>query len=189
MQQIKISSSIFTKKTRDYTFVVLFLVIFSVFILAAIKPSLTTATSLKKEEEDLKKIDSLYEKKISIITLIQTQVEENRDDIYLLNEAVSQFPEVNKMVEDVKNVADKDNFAIQKASISDVNLYQNSKKLDKVSLKVEGKSDFGNLILFINDLFLQRRLKNISKMTITKDKEATEEANLNVTLIIDGYYL
>ena len=134
MKKIKISKSIFTKKTIDYTFVILFLVIFSIFILAAIKPSLTTATSLKKEEIDLKKIDSLYESKISNITLIQSQVEEYRDDIFLLNEAVSQFPEVNKMVEDVKKVADKNNFNIKKAGISDVNLYKSKKQLDRVSL-------------------------------------------------------
>ena len=165
------------------------LVIFSIFILAAIKPSLTTATSLKKEEIDLKKIDSLYESKISNITLIQSQVEEYRDDIFLLNEAVSQFPEVNKMVEDVKKVADKNNFNIKKAGISDVNLYKSKKQLDRVSLIIEGKTDFNNLLLFINDLFLQRRLKNIPKMSIIKNIEASEEANLNVVLTIDGYYL
>ena len=189
MQKIKISSSIFTKRTKDYTFIVLFLTVFSIFILAAIKPSLTTATSLKKEEIDLKRIDNLYENKISDITLIQSQVEENRDDIYLLNEAVSRFPEVNKMVEDVKKVADKNNFYIKKASISDVNLYQDKKKLDKVSLIIEGKTDFDNLILFINDLYLQRRLKTVPKMAIMKDKESSEEAKLNIVLTIDGYYL
>lgn len=189
MQKIKISSSIFTKKTRDYTFAILFLIVFSIFIMAAIRPSLTTATSLKKEEVDLKKIDNLYESKIKNITLIQSQVEENRDDIYLLNEAVSQFPEVNKMVEDVKNTADKNSFVIKKASISDVNLYKNSKKLDKVSLMIEGKTDFNNLTQFINDLFLQRRLKTIPKITISKDLEASGGADLKVVLTVDGYYL
>ncbi len=189
MQKTKISNSIFTRKTRDYTFVILFLVVFSIFILAAIKPSLTTAASLRKEEADLKRIDNLYESKISNIVLIQSQVEEYRDDLYLLNEAVSQFPEVNKMVEDVKKVADKNNFNIKKASISDVNLYPNKKILDKVNLIIEGKTNFDNLILFINDLFLQRRLKTIPKMMITKDMEASEEAELKVVLTIDGYYL
>lgn len=189
MQKTKISSSIFTKKTRDYTFVILFFAVFSVFILAAIKPSLTTAASLKKEEVDLKRIDNLYESKISDITLIQSQLEEYRDDLYLLNEAVSQFPEVNKMVEDVKKIADKNNFNIKKASISDVNLSQNKKKLDKVSLIIEGRTNFDNLTLFINDLFLQRRLKIIPKMVITKDIEATGEAELRVILTVEGYYL
>jgi hypothetical protein len=189
MQKINISKTIFTKKTRDYTFVIIFLVVFSVFILAAIKPSLTTATSLQKEEMDLKKIDNLYENKISKIVLIQSQIEENRDNIFLLNEAVSQLPEVNKMVEDVKKVADKNNFLIKKANMSDVSLYQSIKKIDKVRLIIEGKTDFGNLLLFINDLFMQRRLKNIPKMMITKDIDASNGAELNVVLTIDGYYL
>src|SRR3990167_863968 len=49
----------------DYFFVIFFLLIFSVFIIFAIKPSLITAYSLKKEEIDLTKIDKVYEEKIS----------------------------------------------------------------------------------------------------------------------------
>ena len=180
---------IFTKKTRDYTFVVLFLIIFSIFILAAIKPSLTTAASLKKEEEDLLKIDNLYESKISNITLIQSQVEENRDDIYLLDQAVSQYPEVNKMVDDVKKIAENDKFDITKASIADVNLYQVNKTLQKISLVIEGKTDFDSLMLFVDDLFLQRRLKTIPAMEITKDNQASEGAKLRVVLTVEGFYL
>ena len=189
MQKNKISNIIFTKKTRDYSFVILFLIVFSIFILAAIKPSLTTAVSLKKEDADLKMIDNLYESKISNITLIQSQMEDSREDLYLLDEAVSRVPEVNKMVEDVKNAADKNNFNIKKATISDVNLYPSKKTLDKVSLVIEGKTDFNSLILFVNDLFLQRKLKTIPKMTITKDTEASNGAELNVVLTIEGYYL
>lgn len=189
MQKTKLSAIIFTKKTRDYTFVILFLIVFSVFILAAIKPSLTAAASLRKEEADLQKIDNLYESKITDITLIQSQVEENRDDLYLLDEAVSQYPEVNKMVDDIKKIADKNNFSIKKASISDVNLSQIKKQLEAISLVLEGKTDFNSLNQFINDLFLQRRLKTVPKMIITQDKESTEGAQLQVIITINGYYL
>jgi len=81
MEKNKITNAIFSKKTRDYTFVALFLIVFSVFIMAAIRPSLSTATSLKKEEADLKKVDSMYESKISNINLVQSQVEANRDNL------------------------------------------------------------------------------------------------------------
>ena len=70
-----ISKSIFEKKSREYIYVIFFLLIFSVFIIFAIKPSLTTAYSLKKEEIDLTKVDQVYEEKINNITLIQTQIE------------------------------------------------------------------------------------------------------------------
>ena len=44
-----ILKSIFEKKSGDYIFIIFFLLIFSVFIIFAIKPSLATAYSLKKE--------------------------------------------------------------------------------------------------------------------------------------------
>ncbi|GAB4219079.1 MAG: hypothetical protein Fur009_3420 [Candidatus Microgenomates bacterium] len=43
--------NIFTKKVQDYTYVILFLLIFSIFIIFAINPSLKTAFSLTKEKK------------------------------------------------------------------------------------------------------------------------------------------
>jgi len=57
MDLSNISKSIFVKKTGNYISIIFFLLIFSIFIIFAIKPSLTTAFSLKKEEVDLKKVD------------------------------------------------------------------------------------------------------------------------------------
>ena len=67
MDLTKINKTIFSKKTKDYTFIILFLLIFSIFIFFAVKPSLTTAVSLKKEEFDLQRVDLLYEKKITCL--------------------------------------------------------------------------------------------------------------------------
>lgn len=181
--------SIFTEKVKDYTFAILFFLVFSIFIIFAINPSLKTAFSLKKQEKDLTKVDSIYEQKIINIADIQNQVEENRDDLPLFNQAISQYPEVNKMIDDVKTIADKNSFFIAKANISDINLKQTTKQLDKVRLNIEGKTTFNNLISFIDDLFDQRRLKIISNLKISKDKDSTDSGQLKVFLVIDGFYL
>src|SRR5574340_819007 len=115
MAKSTIAKSIFTKKTGDYTFTIMFFLIFSMFIIFAIKPSLTTAASLKKEEEDLEKIDAVYEKKIIAIATIQQAMEANRNDFFLLGQAISSYPKVNKMIEDIKSVADQNSFTVQKA--------------------------------------------------------------------------
>jgi len=181
--------SVFNKKVQDYTFAILFLIIFSIFIFFAISPSLKTAFSLKKEEIDLKNIDNLYEKKIVNISEIQSQIEETRDKLPLLDQAVSSYPEVNKMVDDVKILADKNQFFIQKANIGDVNLLQTKKEIGNVKLIVEGKTNFENLKNFINQLFEQRRLKTVDSLLITQDKESTQSGLLKVTLVINGFYL
>lgn len=184
-----ISKTIFQKKSAEYVYIVFFLIIFSVFIIFAIKPSLTTAYSLKKEEADLTKVDQVYEEKISNITLIQTQIEENRDDLPLLNQSVSEQPEVNKIIEDIKKIADKNSLRIDKASIVDINFSKTNEEKQNVKLKIEATANFENLRLFMTDLYSQRRLKLIDSLLISRDKEASNSGDLNISLSIDGYYL
>lgn len=184
-----ISKSIFEKKSGEYVYVIFFLLIFSIFIIFAIKPSLTTAYSLKKEEGDLTKIDQVYEDKINNITLIQTQLEENRDNIPLFNQSISEQPEVNKVVEDIKKIADKNTLTINKASIVDINFSKTNKEKQNVKLKIEANVSFENLRQFMNDLFAQRRLKLIDSLIINRDKESSGSGDLDVSLSIEGYYL
>jgi Tfp pilus assembly protein PilO len=184
-----ILKSIFVKKTADYIFIIFFLLIFSVFIIFAIRPSLTTAFSLKKEESDLKKVDKVYEEKINTITSIQTQMEENRDNLSLFSQAISEYPEVNKIIEDVKKIADKNSLKINKASITDINLTSTNQELQDVKLIMEASVSFDNLKLFMDDLFSQRRLKIIDNLIVNRDKESSSSGDLKVVLTIDGFYL
>jgi len=184
-----ISKSIFEKKSREYIYIVFFLLIFSVFIFFAIKPSLTTAYSLKKEEIDLTKIDKVYEEKINNITLIQTQIEENRDNLPLLNQSFPEHPEVNKIIEDIKKIADKNSLFINKASIVDINFSKTNKEKQGVELKMEATASFENLRKFMTDIFSQRRLKLIDNLIINQDRESSDSGNLKVVLTINGYYL
>ena len=102
----------------------------SKYIIAEIKKSGKELISITDDGCGMLKDDAILSierhstSKISNITLIQSQVEEYRDDIFLLNEAVSQFPEVNKMVEDVKKVADKNNFNIDFTKIDGFDEFQ-----------------------------------------------------------------
>lgn len=189
MDKIVLPKGLFTKKTRDYTVAILFLLIFSGFIFFAIRPSLITAFSLNKERADLDRIDRMYENKIMDVVEIQEQVEVSRDEFYLLDQAVSQAPEVNKMVSDVKTIADNNNFFITKANIADVNLSGGNKKLNSIKLIVEGTSSFDNLRKMVDELLNQRRLKMVEKLVITRDLEATTSGTLHVVVTIDGFYL
>ena len=184
-----ISKSIFVKKTGNYISIIFFLLIFSIFIIFAIKPSLTTAFSLKKEELDLKEVDRIYEEKISNIISIQTQIEKNRDNLPLLSQSISEHPEVNKIIEDIKKTADKNSLTINKASIVDINLSSTNQELQDVRLMMEMTTNFDNLKQFITDLLSQRRLKVIESLIINQNRESSSSGNLKITLTIDGFYL
>jgi Tfp pilus assembly protein PilO len=185
-------SLIFSKKTTDYTFAVLFLLIFSMFIIFAIRPSLSTAFSLQKEEKDLIKVDKLYEDKIITIAQVQALIEENRNDLPLLYQAITTFPQVNKMFDDIKQAADSNSFIIKKANIGEVNLFESNKKsLQTIKVTIEGESKFEDFTKFSQSIFNQRRLKMIKNVKITNknDMIASGSGQLKIQLDIDGYYL
>lgn len=184
-----ITKSIFVKKTTNYIYVIFFLVIFSIFIIFAIEPSLRTAFSLKKEEADLKQVDNVYEQQINNITDVQTAMEANRDDLPLLNQSISEHPEVNKIIEDIKNTADKNSMSISKASIVNVNLSKSNTELQSVRMVMEGTASFTELRQFMNDLYSQRRLKLLDNIVISRDKESSGSSDLKIALTIDGFYL
>lgn len=190
---MKSLNKIFTKKTTDYTFSVMFFLIFSIFIFFAIRPSLTTAFALKKEEIDLTKIDKVYEDKIMSIALVQSQMEENRADLPLIKQAISTSPQVNKMVEDIKVAADKSSFEIRKAAIGEVNLFEtNNKLLQRLKITVDGVGTFSDFQQFVQIINEQRRLKMIQKVSISRDNVqnvSSDSGQLKIQFDIEGYYL
>lgn len=188
----KRSIFIFKEQQKNYTYITLFLLIFSIFIYFAIRPSLITIFSLNKEVEDLTKINNLYDNQINKILEIQSEIEKNRDRLYLLSQAITDFPQVNKIVSDIKNLADSNNFYLKNASILDINLFSSQEKnLKTVTVNIDGSSNFEDLLSFINGLFNQRRLKRIKKIIINKDqiKQSTNSGDLKVNMEIEGYYL
>lgn len=194
MTALSITKKIFTKKATDYTFTILFFLIFSLFILFAIKPSLTTAVSLKKEESDLKIIDSKYESNIINIVSVQSLMEEHREKLPLLTDAISDHPQVNKMIDDIKKASDQTAFVIKKAGIEEVSLLDTkNKKLQTLLLTIEGSSDFDILMRFIQSLSNQRRLKTIEKIVITNsgnlEGQASSSGQLKVIMNVEAYYL
>ncbi len=189
MDKENIIKNVFSQKTLDYTFAILFFLVSSFSIIFVITPTLRTAFSLKKQEKELININDIYDQRIVNIATIQSQMEINRENLKYLDQAVPLNPEVNKLVDDVKKIAEKDSFFITKANISDVNLKQTTKKIEKVSISLEGRTNYENLLTFINDLLEQRRIKTIEKLIINKDNESSDSGQLNVSFVINGFYL
>jgi len=180
---------IFTKKTQDYSFSILFFLILSIFVVFAIRPSLTTAFSLTKEENDLKILDDQYETQIGNIINLQSTIEENRDKLYLVDESISNSPQVNKIIMDIKKVGDSNSIIITSLSIGEVNLTElDNKSLQTLKISLEGSGNYENIMAFIKTLFNKRRLETIEKMKIIKDEKNTSNSTLTIKMDIQGYY-
>lgn len=180
---------IFTKKAQDYSFSILFFLILSIFIVFAIRPSLTTAFSLTKEGNDLKVLDNQYELQIGNIINLQSTIEENRDKLYLVDEGISDSPQVNKIIADIKKAGDSNSIIISSLSIGEVNLTElDNKSLQTLKISLEGFGNYENLMAFIKTLFNKRRLETIEKMQIIKEEEDTGSEVLKIKMDIQGYY-
>lgn len=180
------------RKTKDYTYVITFFLVFSFFIIFAIRPSINTAMFLRKNIEEMKKADTVYDKEINKIIKLQKQLESIRDDLYLLSDAI---PETSKTIDIINNLKDavvSNNLDLMNMDMSEVYLKEKTsdKKTKKLSINMAIHGDFKGLLSFINTIGNQRRLKVINSVVIDRESAVSSgSANIKVNLNLEGYYL
>lgn len=192
MNKKDIINQLASQKVKDYTFTIVFFLIFSFFIMFAIRPNLMAVITLREEINQLRALNQQYEENISKIIDLQTVIEQNRENFIFLSEALPETPQVNKVIDDIKKSASDAALPIDKISVNDVSLKadKNRNKTKMFTVNIETISNFDNAKQFIDNLFNQRRLKTIKKLSMIKqESESSESARLKITLDIDGYYL
>lgn len=185
-------NKIFTKKTKDYGFMIVFFLIFSFFVLFVIRPNLTTVFNLQRERDQLTQLDQDYERAIFNIVSIQSSLERNRESFPLLNDAVPSAAQVNRVIDDITKIASSSSFDIKKIDINQISLKESTDKNETHSYQVflESAADFNTTRRFINDLLKQRRLKTLKTLNLEQDnKESTQSSFLRIKLEIEGHYL
>ncbi len=192
MNRNAIIEKLTSKRVKDYSFTIIFFIVFSFFIIFAIRPNLTTVFSLQKQLKELRVLDTNYENVIVHIVDLQSMLETNRDNMYLLDEALPASPQVNKVIDDLKKSASESGVLIRKIDVGEVNLKEDEKKKDikAFTLSMETNSDFTEVKTFIDQFMNQRRLKMVRNLSIIKDtKDGTGSASLKIKMDISGYYL
>lgn len=180
------------KEITDYTYITLFFIISTMFVVFAIRPSLTIAFALRKEAQELKKINNEYEQNIVKIIALQSQLESVRNKIYLLEEATPSKPEIKIVVNNLQTVADQSGVQLKEFTIPEIILKGELKKegLQNIPFSLDLESEYQKLNDFINDLLLRRRLAVIKNLEINKtDVESTGSAELKYGIEIENYYL
>lgn len=192
MNRKTIVDKLMNRKTKDYTFTIVFFIIFSFFVLFVIRPNITTVFVLQQQLNDLQKLDKDYEKAIFTVVNIQSALEKNREQFPLLNQAVPSTPQVNQIIDDVKKIASDSGIELKKFDINQINLKESKNKnsLKPYNVDIETSSDFVKANKFMSAILQQRRLKSIKNLIISKDQNAgTESAALKIIFEIEGYYL
>lgn len=192
MDRESIKKKLTSTKTKDYTYGIIFLLTFSFFLFFVIRPNLVNVFSLQEELGNLKILDTGYENVIRKIVNIQTFLETNRSDLYLLDQGISSAPQINKVVEDIESAASSSGITVTQVDIGQIDLKEKDSRTTKNVLKVNlsTKADFKLAKDFITALMMQRRLKTIRRIGMSKaDINSSGSAQLDITLELEGYYL
>ncbi|MFH0773213.1 MAG: hypothetical protein V1922_02785 [bacterium] len=192
MNKSVIKRKLLVKKATDYSYTILFFISFAFFTFFVIRPNVLTILSLQEESGKLHILDNGYENVINKIVTIQSFLEENGKDLYLLDEALPTLPKINKLVVDSQYSASSSGMNLTAMSINKVDLRDTQKKKVRrqISITLEGEADFVQSKDFIAHIINDRRLKMIKQITFNRDdKKGSESGSLKLLLEVEGYYL
>lgn len=187
-----IKRKLLVRKATDYSYTILFFISFAFFTFFVIRPNILTILSLQEESGKLHILDIGYENVIKKIVDIQSFLEENRSDLYLLDEALPTLPKIRKLVHDSQFSASNSGMNLSAMSINKVDLRDTEKKIvrKKINITLEGGANFIQSKEFITEVMNDRRLKMIQKITFDQDTKAgTAGGALKLLLEVEGYYL
>lgn len=181
------------KKVQDYTFTILFFFIFSFFVLGAIRPNILTAVRLQQELKVLREMDLKYENLLLNIVDNQSILEANRDNFYLLDEAIPSSPQVYKLIDDLKKSASESGLILDSIDVAQIDLKVEEKKsagLTPFILSMQVEGNLKNTQVFVENLLNQRRLKVIDGLSlqVAGVSESMADGGLKVNMQIEGYH-
>ena len=192
MDKEKLLQLLSNKEVRKYGFDIAFFVIFSFFLIFAIRPNLITAFSLQKELQDLKIQNKESEAVILQVVNYQSTLEEYRDKIPLLDQAVPSTPTIAQVVDEIRKSASDSGILLHAVSVESIDLKgeqesevktQQSDAIDSFTVSVNGSASINGANVFLDKLMNQRRLKKIDSVTLT------QEENGSTSIVIIIYYL
>ena len=192
MNKNVIKRQLLVKKATDYSYTILFFISFAFFTFFVIRPNILTILSLQEESGKLHILDTGYENVINKIVTIQSFLQENGSDLYLLDAALPTLPQINKLVVDSQFSASSSGMNLSTLSINKVDLRETVKKTvrKQIVITLEGGADFAQSKEFITQIMNDRRLKMIHQITFDQnDKKGTESGALKLLLEVEGYYL
>ena len=191
----KIIELMLDKKVQDYTFIVVFFIVFSFFVVFAIRPNIVTAFNLQKELQEIKLHNREFEEEIMQIVTYQSTLETYRNDMSLLDEAIPESPEIAKVVEDIRQSATDSGVILDALNVESVEYSEKARSegLQVFSVSAEIQADIQAVQKFLQLLAQNRRLKLVDEFNITQSNFTPGQENgINIYTIvikIDSTYL
>ncbi|KKR88394.1 MAG: hypothetical protein UU37_C0004G0012 [Candidatus Gottesmanbacteria bacterium GW2011_GWA2_41_12] len=186
----KVNPYIQNKKNASYFSLILSLISFSLFGIFAIKPTLSTASSLTKQISDARIYNSKLEEKINNLVKVQAEYEKIRQDIPYIYGALPDSSNFTKLALTLENIASISGTALEGLQFNPVSLSKEpkNKKLQNVGFIASLTGEYENMQEFINHIINNQRVIIIDEISIVRSNESTEGAKLKINLRNKSYY-
>ncbi len=185
----RFSPIIKNKKSASYFTLTLTFISLSFFGLFAIRPTLTTVFSLYKGVNDLRKLNFDYENKIGNLIRAQSEYEQIRNDLPLIDAALPTNTNFSKVTMAIERFAGKENVTINHIQIDNVSISKlpTTGKVNNYGFSMTSTGNYSSLFAFISHLINWKRIVNINSLDVTKEGASTSAIlRLNIKGIL--YY-
>jgi Tfp pilus assembly protein PilO len=180
------------KEVVVYTELILTLLTIAVFGYFALRPTFLTISTLIKEIESNKQIDSQLQAKINALNEAQKKLSllENRD---LVNVALPQDTELNQLLYQLEYLVTAQGLTVRNLSLDPV-VINGIPKTNEITFSIGATGNLGNINLLLSSLEDLKRIITIDNAVITKTKveNATNEqaalGDINVNITGRAYF-
>ena len=185
------------KKVKDYSYLILTFFTAAFFAYAAIKPTLKTIISLRRQILDGREVDTKLQKKITALSLGQETISNIGNDLPYVEEVIPNRPAIDFLVKQLENLALANSVSFNSLSFGAVPLrgtvtlgksVKTKDDLGDILINLRVKGNFGNLISFLEKAGKLRRLLVIDNFSISKGKSEADEKVLSLTAHSKAFY-
>lgn len=194
-------------KANAYTTAIFSFLAVSLFGWYAVRPTLQTILTLRREIADNTKISARMEDKITKLIEVQAGYQSVQDDIPLLDQALPNTPDAIGVVNQIKILAQANNASVSGISVSSVPIIgkpsestvsgstqdATNKKVLDVPISTIITGSYPALRSFIEGLITLRRIVTIDTITLnidtdTKVSSTSSDIALKMTVKVNAHY-
>jgi hypothetical protein len=188
-------------KNKIYTSVIFSFLAISLFAWFAIKPTIQTIIYLQREISDKTVLDKSMEQKIANLIEAQTNYENVKNQLYLMEDAIPVNPDSLDAVIQLKNLVNTTEATISSLQVSQVPIFSDTNDLKQgipsnnnyaVNSIVSGM--YPDIEQYLTSLVGMRRIFSIDSLTISPDSEnekrtsSTSAKMLRLIIQLKSYY-
>lgn len=185
------------EEVKAYTMTILSLFALSFFTLFAIRPTLATLFSLRRQISDSREVDHQLELKINTLLQAQETLQKEKDNLFLLDEALPSDPQFTVLVRELETLARDNEATLAALQVESFNFQGKSDVPKKAAAekKVGNEPESFNFSLRLSADYLRlknflNQLMSLKRIVTIRDFAFTQERNQAISLEIkaQSYY-